>query len=298
LLIENASPLYADIHLAHTLRDAVTLAELSGLGVCIDFFACWTEAGLRDSIIRAMPRCHLVQVCDYIYGDRSLPSRAVPGDGAIPVKRLIAWILEAGYTGAFDLEMPGPRIAKEGAVAAIRRAANNVTEILQSLHAENSRSSGRIAAALGALYALYCNGRSEADSPAWELDLKKTQKRSSPPSGHDVAALAGVSQAAVSRAFTPGANIADATRARVMLAAQNSPIDPIYWPFSDHRRPGIVGVVMGNPKNPFLLPPWNCSPGECPSLGNKFLYSRRRTKHALPTFMSRICLSFASMCCY
>ena len=135
LLVENASPLYADIHLAHNLRDAVTLAELSGIGVCMDFFACWTEAGLRDCIIRAMPRCHLVQVCDYVYGDRSLPSRAVPGDGAIPVKRLIGWILEAGYTGAFDLEMPGPRIEREGNLAAVRRAADNVGAILESLGA-------------------------------------------------------------------------------------------------------------------------------------------------------------------
>ena len=135
LLVENASPLYADIHLAHSLRDAVTLAELSDVGVCMDFFAAWTEAGLRDSIIRAMPRCHLVQVCDYVYGDRSLPSRAVPGDGAIPVKRLIGWILDAGYTGAFDLELPGPRIEREGSLAAVRRAADVIGVILESLGA-------------------------------------------------------------------------------------------------------------------------------------------------------------------
>jgi sugar phosphate isomerase/epimerase len=135
LLIEDAAPLYPDIHLAHSLRDTVTLAELAGVGVCMDFFACWTEAGLHNSIKRAMPRCHLVQVCDYIYGDRSLPSRAVPGDGAIPVKRLIGWILDAGYTGAFDLELPGPRIEREGNVAAVRRAADNVGAILQSFGA-------------------------------------------------------------------------------------------------------------------------------------------------------------------
>src|SRR3546814_9230000 len=36
LLIEPASPLHADLHIAHTLRDTVTLAEMAGLGVCID----------------------------------------------------------------------------------------------------------------------------------------------------------------------------------------------------------------------------------------------------------------------
>jgi sugar phosphate isomerase/epimerase len=135
LMVEDASPLYADIHLAHNLRDTLTLAEIAGIGVCIDFFACWTEAGLKETIRRAMPRCHLVQVCDYVYGDRSLPSRAVPGDGVIPIRQLIGWILEAGYTGVFDLEILGPRIDKEGHLAAVRRAAENVGQILGSLGA-------------------------------------------------------------------------------------------------------------------------------------------------------------------
>lgn len=135
LMVENASPLYADIHLAHSLRDALTLAEIAEIGVCIDVFSCWTEAGLRDTIHRAMPRCNLFQVCDYIYGDRSLPARAVPGDGTIPVERLIAWALDAGYNGAFDLELLGPRIDEEGHVAATRRAADRLGKILQSLRA-------------------------------------------------------------------------------------------------------------------------------------------------------------------
>lgn len=135
LMIENAPPLYAHTHLSHTLRDTVTLAQIADVGVCIEFFACWTEAGLRESIERAMPRCHVVQVCDYVYGDRSLPSRAVPGDGAIPVKRMIDWILRAGYRGAFDLEILGPRIDAEGQLKAVRRAADNVGEMLRSLGA-------------------------------------------------------------------------------------------------------------------------------------------------------------------
>src|SRR3546814_4142843 len=52
LLIEPASPLHADLHIAHTLRDTVTLAEMAGLGVCIDLFCCWSEAGLRSEVRR------------------------------------------------------------------------------------------------------------------------------------------------------------------------------------------------------------------------------------------------------
>ena len=133
LMVENSAAAYADVHIAHTLRDAVTLADLAGVGVCIDLFACWTEAGLRESILRAVPGCRLIQVSDYVYGDRSLPARAVPGDGAIPIRQILAWALEAGYTGAFDLELIGPRIDTEGRLAAVRRSAQTLSEMLKEL---------------------------------------------------------------------------------------------------------------------------------------------------------------------
>lgn len=135
LLVETAIPLYADVHIAHSLRDTLRLAEIAGIGVCIDVYACWAEADLRGSIERAMPRCRLVQLSDYVFGDRSVPSRAVPGDGNIPLKRILEWLLGAGYSGAFDLELIGPRIDKEGALEATRRAAARVGLLLRSLGA-------------------------------------------------------------------------------------------------------------------------------------------------------------------
>lgn len=135
LLIENAPPLYADLHIAHTLRDTLTLAEFTNIGVCIDLCSCWTEADLKHTIESAMPLCHLVQVSDYVCGDRSVPSRAVPPDGDMPLARLFDWILSAGYQGAFDLELLGPRIDAEGHLEATRRAANAVGEQLTALGA-------------------------------------------------------------------------------------------------------------------------------------------------------------------
>ena len=135
LLIEPASTLYADIHLPHTLRDTVQLAEQAGIGVCIDIFSSWTEPQLRETIERAVKRCHLVQVSDYVLGDRALSCRAVPGDGAIPLERIIGWILEAGFRGNFDLELIGPRIDKEGHYEAVRRTCERLDEILVRLGA-------------------------------------------------------------------------------------------------------------------------------------------------------------------
>lgn len=135
LAVENAPSLYPDSNIAHTLRDALTLAETAGIGVCMEMFACWTEAGLKHTIGRAMPVCPIVQISDYVFGDRALPSRAVPGDGAIPIERILGWVLEAGYQGAFDLELIGPRIDREGHLQAVRRAADKLGEILTRLGA-------------------------------------------------------------------------------------------------------------------------------------------------------------------
>jgi sugar phosphate isomerase/epimerase len=135
LAVENSSVLYADNHIAHSLRDTITLAEMTGIGVCIDLYSCWTEAGLRESLERAMPRLQVVQVSDYVYGDRALPCRAVPGDGAVPLARILEWLLSAGYAGAFDFELIGPRIDQEGHLNAARRASQYTGELLQTLGA-------------------------------------------------------------------------------------------------------------------------------------------------------------------
>jgi sugar phosphate isomerase/epimerase len=135
LMIENASALYADIHIAHSLGDTLALAERAGLGICIELFFCWAEAGLSDLFRRAVSYCGLVQVSDYLLGDRALPARAVPGDGVIPLERLLCDILEAGYLGVFDIELIGPRISAEGPRAATARAAEHLSAILERLRA-------------------------------------------------------------------------------------------------------------------------------------------------------------------
>ncbi|MEZ0338825.1 sugar phosphate isomerase/epimerase family protein [Mycobacterium sp. pV006] len=130
LAIENASSLYADIHIAHTLTDTVRLAEMAGVGVCIDLFHCWAEADLPALLERALPRTEMIQLSDYVLGDRCLPARAVPGDGAIPLEPILTQVLNSGYAGGFDLELIGPRIDAEGRLTAARRACEVVSDLL------------------------------------------------------------------------------------------------------------------------------------------------------------------------
>lgn len=135
LAIENASSLYADIHLAHTLRDTVTLADMGDLAICIDVFHCWAEGDFEAMVQRALPRTALIQLSDYVLGDRALPGRAVPGDGAIPLEAFVAQTLAGGYAHGFDLELIGPRIEHEGRFESVRRACDVVGAMLDRLGA-------------------------------------------------------------------------------------------------------------------------------------------------------------------
>jgi DNA-binding LacI/PurR family transcriptional regulator len=70
----------------------------------------------------------------------------------------------------------------------------------------------------------------------------------------DVAALAGVSQSAVSRAFTPGSSIADDTRERVIEAARKLNYVPNSIASSlTTKRTNIVALILGNLANPFYV---------------------------------------------
>jgi len=135
LLIEPAAPIFADLHIAHTLADTAALASQAGIGMSIDIFASWTEPRLEETIRRSMERCHLVQVSDFVPGHRVYPCRAVPGDGIIPLERIIGWILDAGFEGAFDLELMGPRIDAEGHFEAVKRTCDVLGEMLERLGA-------------------------------------------------------------------------------------------------------------------------------------------------------------------
>ncbi|KQT13165.1 LacI family DNA-binding transcriptional regulator [Ramlibacter sp. Leaf400] len=72
------------------------------------------------------------------------------------------------------------------------------------------------------------------------------------PTAHDVARLAGVSQSAVSRAFTEGASVAPATRERILAAARELGYRPNAIARTlITRRSRIVGLVMSYLENQF-----------------------------------------------
>lgn len=130
LAIEPTSHLYADVSIAHRLADTVALARRAGIAVAVDLFACWFDADIESAVADAAPIAAVVQVSDHVAGDRGLPCRAVPGDGMIPLDRLLPLLVQGGFAGPFDLEIIGPRIEQEGREAGLRRAGERIGAIL------------------------------------------------------------------------------------------------------------------------------------------------------------------------
>ncbi len=97
--------------------------------------ACWAERGLAGTVATGADTFRLVQVSDFAVGTLSTPNRLVPGDGDIPLERILGQVLEAGYEGCFDLELIGPRIDEEGYAAAAGRSIERLGEKLRALDA-------------------------------------------------------------------------------------------------------------------------------------------------------------------
>jgi len=135
LAVEPASWLYSDLTFVHTFHDALLIAPRAGMGICLDAFHVWTEAGLRAEIGQHAGLIAHVQLSDMTPGSRALPCRDVPGAGGVPLAVIVQWLLEAGYAGVFDCELNGPAIDAIGHHAAAARTATWLDTLLKELGA-------------------------------------------------------------------------------------------------------------------------------------------------------------------
>jgi sugar phosphate isomerase/epimerase len=133
--LEHTNSLRPDVGFIHSLKDCVDVARRLGIGVCVETNACWGERALAETITSGVETFRIVQVSDYAIGTHCTPDRRVPGDGDIPFERILGQMLAAGYEGAFDLELIGPKIDDEGYESACARAVENLGNLLGALGA-------------------------------------------------------------------------------------------------------------------------------------------------------------------
>ena len=89
ITIEPTSAFRLDLSFVTTLRDGVDLARGLGVGVCMETNSCFAERGLTTTIATSIDVLRHVQVSDFVIGSLSTPDRAVPGDGDIPLERIV-----------------------------------------------------------------------------------------------------------------------------------------------------------------------------------------------------------------
>lgn len=90
-----------------TVDQALDVIEASGsdhVGLCLDYWNIWQDAGIGAAIARAGDRILTVQASDW-RTPRSFADRLVPGDGAIPLASLIKATRATGYDRPWVVEI-------------------------------------------------------------------------------------------------------------------------------------------------------------------------------------------------
>jgi sugar phosphate isomerase/epimerase len=131
--LENTGALRYDNGFVTTLADTVDLARSLGATVCVETWNCFMERNLAGTFRDAAGIFSTMQVSDYMPGTYITPDRAVPGDGILPLARIIEDAEAANYHGPYELEMIGPRIDAEGLGEAAARGLRYLDDLLTSL---------------------------------------------------------------------------------------------------------------------------------------------------------------------
>lgn len=124
------------VSFVNTLRDAIDMAARTGVGIVCDFGNMWMERDFRETIARAMPHIALMQIGDMVIGATGRPApggRAHIGEGELPLHRMMQDVLDAGYTGVFDLEVVPANFAAGCDEPTLRRGITAASRLLDDL---------------------------------------------------------------------------------------------------------------------------------------------------------------------
>ena len=80
------------------------------LGLMLDLYNSWWEPGLETMIPRIVDKVFDVHMADWASDTLTVDCRLLPGQGVMPLPRLIKTIEDAGYKGLYDVEIFNPAI--------------------------------------------------------------------------------------------------------------------------------------------------------------------------------------------
>lgn len=84
--------------------DIIDAVDSDNVGLCFDIWNSWQDAHVEEEIKRAGDRIFVLQVSDWRI-PRSSMDRLIPGDGVVPIGRLLHAVDATGYAGACTVEI-------------------------------------------------------------------------------------------------------------------------------------------------------------------------------------------------
>ena len=90
-----------------TINQALEIIDAvnkDNVGLCLDFWNIWQNANVEEAIIRAADRIFVLQIADW-RTPQSSEDRLMPGDGIIPIGKLLHIVNKTNYKGACSVEI-------------------------------------------------------------------------------------------------------------------------------------------------------------------------------------------------
>jgi sugar phosphate isomerase/epimerase len=135
LAIEPVSPIRQDvtfINLAADTLDIVGRVDDPSFGYLFDTYHLWWQRGIEDLARQHASKVFYVQVSDHKAITLRTQDRAMPGQGIIPLHRLLHALADGGYAGWWELEVISDRNEEIGIEQALKAAVRGIEDVWAS----------------------------------------------------------------------------------------------------------------------------------------------------------------------
>jgi sugar phosphate isomerase/epimerase len=135
LAIEPVSPMRQDVSFINLAADAVEIVDRvddPSFGFLFDTYHLWWQRGIEDLARGRADRVFYVQVSDHKALTLRAQDRAMPGQGIIPLHRLLHALSDGGYAGWWELEVISDQNDTMGIEVALQTAMRGIEEVWAS----------------------------------------------------------------------------------------------------------------------------------------------------------------------
>ena len=141
LAIEPVHPIRQDVSFINMAADAVEIVRRvddPSFGYLFDTYHLWWQRGIEELARESADHVFCVQVSDHKAVTLRTQDRAMPGQGIIPLHRLLQALVDGGYAGWWELEVISDQNAAMGIDVALQTAVRGLNDAWSSDQASAS----------------------------------------------------------------------------------------------------------------------------------------------------------------